>query len=112
MNMTALRETTWPAVVVQTLPRRVARGAAGNLGEQQTSMALAAIARPAAAPSAWPNRSAGEGRPASEACPYCGEAGYRLTFENTASGVLMKGACEQCGTRAQRFLPGWRSPAP
>ena len=110
--MTALRETTWPAVVAQPLPRQVTRVGASTLGEQQARMAVAAIARPAATPSSWPKSSGGEGRPASEACPYCGEAGYRLTFEDTASGVLMVGACEQCGTRSQRFLPGWRSPAP
>jgi hypothetical protein len=110
--MTALKDATGPSVVARLLPRQVARVGAGNLGEQQTHMAVAAIAHPAATPLSWPMSSAGEARPTSEACPYCGEPGYRVTFEDIVPGVLMRGACEQCGTRTQRFLPGWRSPAP
>jgi hypothetical protein len=45
-----------------------------------------------------------------ENCPYCGESGYTLSFEDRPSGAVMSGACEQCGVRVERFLPGWRSP--
>ncbi len=86
----------------------------GRLGDQQAAMALAGFcARPLhldERPVSSVNTRIGTPRNAVEACPYCGEVSYRLTFEDHAAGVVMRSACDTCGVRAERFASGWRAP--
>lgn len=92
-------------------PRMAYRAASANLGDQQTAMAVASFGRSSLGTQSWSVSSPSK-QPSSttETCPYCGELGYHLTFEDHAFGVQMLGACDWCGVRAERFLPGWRSP--